>query len=363
MSARTWSWIASTLLAALPAVQAGCSQVVCGDGTIERDGVCLPADTQPGSATCGEGTELAGGTCVPTVTTVCDPDTTEEEVDQATGVTTCVGISTDICTRSLDCPAPTNGKLTLCGRIHDAETDQVVRAADATGALCNPAAPTADGPCSLKIQFFDALLFQMDPLGTTPLVPAMGFEVDDCGRYRARDLPMTSFGFIGASVDDGAGNPDLRVLTGAATADAISTPNRDFRLYTTRKTTEAAWSAAANLTGPNTFINQGVILMVFRHKAVPAPNVVVTLNNNPIPADDFYFSDPGVSRSTLDLTRTKTGPNGAALLINGASPSPYSGTGGEPAGCRWPSALSATIQNVVFVQLKDAESTGGGPCP
>jgi len=96
---------------------------------------------------------------------------------------------------------------------------------------------------------------------------------------------------------------------------------------------------------------------------VPAPNVVVTLNNNPIPADDYYFSDPGVSRSTLDLTRTKTGPNGAALLINGASPSPYSGTGGEPAGCRWPSALSATIQNVVFVQLKDAESTGGGPCP
>ena len=362
MSARTWSWIAPTLLAALPGLQAGCSQVVCGDGTIERAGTCVPADEQPGAAQCGLGTELGtGGKCVPTDPTFCDPDSTTAQIDPDTGVTTCYGNGGGGCAAELPCMPPTSGRLTLCGRLYDTETDQVIAAAGATGVPCNPAAPTADGPCSLKVQFFDALAFQMDPVNATPLVPA-SLLVDDCGRYQVRDLPGTSFGFIGAGVDDGMGVADSHILTGVATAEALAAPARGFRLYATRKTTDTSWTTAATLGSPR-FAAQGVLAMVFHHRGAPVAGVVARRGGNVIPADDYYFTDATASRTALDKTKIMTGDNGTALVINSSAPTAHDGQGGEPAGCKWPATLAATIPGVVFVQVKDAESTGGGPCP
>lgn len=366
MAARTSSRLATVLLAVLPISQLGqlgCSQLVCGDGTVERDGACRPADEQPGSATCGLGTQLGpGGTCVPTDPTVCDPDTTEEQLDPDTGVITCVGTTTDPCTPELPCPTPATGKLTLCGRLYDTETDEAIRAAGATGVACNPAAPTADGPCSLKLQFYDALLFQQAPT-TTPPLPAASVTVDDCGRYVARDVATTSFGFVGAAVDDAQGVADTHLLTGVATGDAMAVPARGFRAYATRRTTNMLWSTPANLGGSNTFASLGVLVMIFRHGLEPVAGVTIQQNGNPVPATDYYFSDAGRARTTLDLARTTTGPNGTGLFLDAPAPVPFTGTGGEPAGCRWPTALAATIPGVVFVQDKVAEATGGGPCP
>jgi hypothetical protein len=363
MVARPWSWIAPALLAALPAAQLGCSQVVCGDGTVERDGTCQPADEQPGSATCGLGTELSpGGTCVPSDPTVCDPLTTEEQVDPDTGVTTCVGTTSDPCTPELQCPTPAANKLTLCGRLFDTETDEPIRAVGATGVACDPAAPTADGPCSLKLQFFDALLFQQSPT-TTPPLAAASVTVDDCGRYVARDVTATSFGFVGAATDDASGVADTRLLTGVATADNLAVPARNFRVYATRKTTDLLWTPPAMLGGTDTFASLGVLVMIFRHAGVPVAGVTIQQNGSAVPASDYYFTDAGKARTLLDRTRDVTGANGTGLFINANAPVPFTGTGAEPAGCRWPTALAATIPGVVFVQLKDAESTGGGPCP
>ena len=116
--------------------------------------------------------------------------------------------------------------------------------------------------------------------------------------------------------------------------------------------------------GANPFANQGVLAMVFRHAGVPVAGVTVRQNGNVIPNDDYYFSDAGKTRATIDPPRTMTGPNGTALVLHSSSPVPHTGTGSEPAGCRWPTALAATIPGVVFVQLKDAELVGGGgPCP
>lgn len=361
MSARTWSLFAPPLLAALTLPLAGCGQLVCGDGTVERNETCVPADEQPGAAQCGMGTELGpGGKCVPSEPTFCDPDTTMEVEDPETGVITCVGTGGG-CTAELPCLAPSPNRLTLCGRIYDTETDQVVAAPGATGIPCNPAAPTADGPCSLKVQFYDAIGFQMDPTGATPLVPE-SLLVDDCGRYQVNNLPLTSFGFLGAAVDEAPGQPDTRLLTGVATAQAQAMPARRFPLFTTRKTTEAPWTTAANPAG-GPFRTQGVLAIIFRHAGVPVPGVVARRNGNVIPADDFYFSDTGVARTTVAPAQAMTGPNGTALVINSSSPAPHDGVGGEPPGCRWPSVLAATVPGVVFVQVKEAEALGGGLCP
>jgi hypothetical protein len=51
------------------------------------------------------------------------------------------------------------------------------------------------------------------------------------------------------------------------------------------------------------------------------------------------------------------------LIINSPEVHNHSGMGGEPGTCRWPSSLAATIPNVVFVQLKIAETSGGAECP
>lgn len=363
--ARTWSWIASTLFAALPVVAAGCQQVVCGEGTAEEDGACVPADEDSDPTQCGPGTELGqGGVCVPSEPTVCDPDTTVPVVDEATGVVTCVGIGGDSCSPELQCPAPSAGKLTLCGRLVDTETGQVIEAPDATGAECDPEAPTASGPCSLRVRFYDALVFQMDPQGATPLAGEV--MVDDCGRYRATDVSATSFGFVGAAVDDANNNgaADVHLLTGVATADAMAVPARGFSLYVTRKTTEALWDASGSPPGDG-FAEEGVLAMIFRHRGQPVAGVRARRGTPPnvIPADDFYFSDPGTTLTTVAPAQDTTGANGTVLVVNSGAPATHDGVGAEPAGCRWPAALAATIPGVVFVQLKDAEANAGGPCP
>ncbi len=361
MSARTWSQFAPPLLAALSWLPVGCSQVVCGTGTVERGETCVPADEQPGAAQCGMGTELGpGGKCVPSEPTFCDPETTMEVEDPETGVVTCVGTGGG-CATELPCQPPDANRLTMCGRIFDTESDQVLTVPGATGTPCNPAAPSATGPCSLKVQFYDAIGFQMDPVGATPLQPE-SLLVDDCGRYRAVNLPLTSFGFVGVATDDATGLPDDRLLTGVATAQAEAMPARRFPLFTTRKTTEAPWTTAANPAG-GPFRTQGVLAIIFRKAGLPVPGVVARRNGNVIPADDFYFSDPGVARTTVAPAQAMTGPNGTALIINSSSPAPHDGIGGEPPGCRWPSTLAATVPGVVFVQVKEAESVGGGPCP
>lgn len=365
MSARTsttFATVAPLVAAALGWGQAGCSQVVCGEGTIERDNSCVPADEHTDDAQCGAGTELGpGGSCVPTDPTVCDPDTTMPVTDPVTGVTTCFGISGDSCAAELPCMAPSADHLTLCGRIYDTETDQVIAAPDATGAPCNPGAPTATGPCSLKVQFYDALAFQMNPTGATPLSPE-SLVVDDCGRYAVKNLPATGFGFVGGAVDDAMGVTDTRVLTGVATEDALAKPARGFRLYATRKTTDTAWTSSAGLAGES-YATRGVLAMVFRHRGLPVAGVAARRGGNVIPADDNYFDDPAPGRAHVLPTLTMTGANGTALVINSDQLANHDGTGAEPSGCRWPARLAATIRGVVFVQIKDAESTSGGPCP
>src|SRR5262245_61247392 len=120
------SALAAAFAGALAAGSIGCNAIDCGVGTIEQNGECVPADQDPDPAMCADGTVLGpGGTCIPEQEVRCDPDTTEEHEDMTTGVITCVGIGgsgTD-CNIELPCPQPTAGKITICGRLLDTETD------------------------------------------------------------------------------------------------------------------------------------------------------------------------------------------------------------------------------------------------
>ena len=165
------TYLGLTLVAAAASlVNVSCSQVECGQGTVERDGTCFPADTATNPAGCGGAGPFAtvlglDGKCEAAVPTVCDVDTTREEVDDVTGVTTCIGTGGG-CPSEIDCPAPMANKATLCGRVYDSETDMPIPEAALTPEMrCDPAAPTNDGPCSLRLRFFDALDFALNPTG------------------------------------------------------------------------------------------------------------------------------------------------------------------------------------------------------
>lgn len=362
-----WMPILTSALAVTAAgvVGLGCDAVSCGDGTIERAGACVPADEQVGNAQCGPGTVLgADGKCEPEEVVVCDPDTTMEETDPETGVVTCVGTGTQTgCNRPIACPAPAAGRITICGQLYDAETDQPIVAAGATGAMCT-GAPTADGPCSLRVRFFDAVEFSMNPATAVERIPAGGLVVDDCGRYRGSDLPMATFSFMGVAVDDAVGTTARHRLTGVAIGNDDALPARDFRAYATRITTDQAWSTSAGLSGAS-FATRGVYAAVFRYRDMPVSGVTATRTGGTLPSDDYYFSDTNAMRTTVDPARATTGNNGTVLITDsvGAGVTDHAGMGAEPSGCQWPTNLAAAIPTVVFMQLKPAEQTAGVACP
>ena len=358
----------SLAAAAAGLVNVSCSQIECGQGTIERDGVCQPTDgTTPGM--CGGDGPFAtvlglDGLCETEVPTVCDETTTREEVDDQTGVTTCIGI-TGGCGSEIECNAPDANKATLCGRIWDSEVDTPIAAAMTTPeVMCNSAAPTTDGPCSLRLRFFDALDFAMNPTGAMPIVPEGGVYTDGCNRYRGHNMTRATFGFMGIAVDDAPGITPVTPhrLTGVATSNAFASPGREFRAYVTRVSTDMAWSTSSGIGGM-TFSQRGVLAIIFHYKGVPRNNVQIRRNNMLIPTDDFYFSDSGIGRTTVVAAQAMTGANGTGLVINSNTPIAHDGVGNEPSGCIWPSNLAASIPGVVFMQIKEAETAAGAACP
>jgi hypothetical protein len=264
------------------------------------------------------------------------------------------------CNVELPCPAPNAGRMTVCGRLWDVETEDVVAATAPIGAACSGI--TSDGPCSLSVRFFDALDYASNPQGAVP-VPAESVVVDDCGRYRATNLPNPTFGFLAVVTDDASGEPDDHAPTGIALATAQGQPARGLRAYATRRATDAAWTASTGLTGMS-FATRGVLVAVFAHGTTPIAGVQIRASTTPVAAaSTFTFSDTGATRALAVAQPEVTGANGSVLVIDQPTPVPFDGAGGEPATCQWPSSLAAAIPGSVFVQHKLAETPGGAPCP
>ena len=349
----------------LAAGASGCKSVDCGPGTIERNGTCDPADIATGSATCGEGTILVGDRCEPELPpTTCDPSTTAEMPDPNNpGVTICVGTGGGGCTGTFACPTPTSGKQTICGQIYDITDNKPFQGA-ATGALCTGSETT--GPCALKIGSYDALLFGMNPSDPNAVLPNGGVEIDDCGRYRVKNItPPTAF--IGLGFDDKnatmVGDPaGITNTTGVATLASPDTATNGLEAWIAPKATTDMWTASG---GPP--VSAGIYVGIFRaHKCdatglctgdkfANQPGVTMYLGTQPLTNDDYYFTAAETGHTTIDAAATVTGANGTGLLKNASvgNLTNYTGNGGitDTTNCRWESKAAASLPNIVFFQV------------
>ena len=355
------------LLALLMALAAGCKTVDCGDGTTERNGICVPASETVGTAKCGPFTELHGDMCIPMFPpTTCDPSTTAADTDIGTGVTTCIGTGAGGCAAKLPCPTPTDGKQTICGQIYDFETGQAFAQAGATGAQCTPGAAT--GPCSLGIRAFDAVAFAMNPGATLPLTTDPVY-IDDCGRYKVPEVAQPAGPFIALAIDDAAaanaGPAGTTNAVGVATPKAPNFATKDFEGFIVRGAVAGAWggpSLAAGIYAPvyrghrTGFDLATGVQFTFGPMSTPPPTMT-DMNR------DFYFAAGATTRTTLDGAANATGANGTALVSGANLAEIYSGRGGIPSTCIWDIHAGAAIPGVVFIQIFRPIDFPGMTCP
>jgi hypothetical protein len=346
------------LLALLLAFAASCKNVECGDGTTERDGVCVPAAVTVGTAICGPYTEPQGTLCVGKPPTKCDPASTEEQVDDE-GVTTCIGTGAAGCSAPLACPAPSNGTQTICGQIFDFETSEPFAEADATGVECEDG--VTSGPCALGIRAFDAVAFAQSN-GTAPPLATGPLYIDDCGRYRLSEIAQPGASpFIALGFDDRAGTPGPSGVTnavGIATGVGPNTATRDLDGFIVRGATVVAWAGTG---GPS--LAAGIFAPVYQSRrnprtlaagvtftfgAMTAPPTYPTMTNM---GRDSYFASGATTRMNLDPAANATGANGTALVSGATLAEVYSGGGGLPSTCLWDVHAGAAVSGVIFVQV------------
>lgn len=354
------------LLALLTALAAGCKNVDCGDGTTERNGICVPSSETVGTAQCGPFTELHGDRCVPIFPpTLCDPATTQPDVDEL-GVVTCIGTGGGGCAAKLPCPVGTAGRQTICGQLYDFENNQPYAAASPTGTKCIPGATS--GPCALGIKAYDAVAFAQ---GNTTALATGEIYIDDCGRYKVADIAQPAGPFIALAIDDAdptkPGPLGTTNAVGVATNKAPNTATKDFEAFIVKPSTTAAWGSSG---GPVFDMTHGIYAPVFRgHRAgtdqVSGVTVIISPMVNPPtfmgdPARDYYFAaDPRLTVSAINAT----GPNGTALLSGASLTEIYSGVGGGlPTECRWDIHGGASIGFVVFIQIFRPVNNGTATC-
>jgi hypothetical protein len=263
------------------------------------------------------------------------------------------------CSADIPCPSAVNGKVTLCGRLYDLETNQKLEAAAPTAQQCGSGG-ASDGPCELGVEVYDAINFAQNPGGAAPL-NHMAVYIDDCGRYKIEGITPPSSTFMGIGVDDASGGADNHKLTGVALPAAANQTINGFTTYSETNATDTSWSTQAS-QNPG-FAAEGVYVGIFLHAGAPVAGVTLKASGSTDPTNDFYFNDASNdTRTTLDGTLDATGQNGTGLMINIAGLAQMTGTGAETSGCIWPTDQGASIPGVVFVQQR-VEKMGSVDCP
>ncbi len=366
------------LLALVSLAASGCNQVKCDTGTVERNGKCEPADETTGAASCGPNTMLEGDKCVPTFPpTVCDPTTTSMDTG-SDGVVTCIGTGGGGCAGPFACPTPATGKQTICGQIYDFETNLPFADQMADGTMCMAGATS--GPCALGIQAYDAIAFGMNPATAQPLANG-GVEIDNCGRYRIKDVAQPSSPFIGLGFDDALaanqGPGGVTNTVGVALSKQADTAVKGMEAWIVKSSTTDMWAATG---GP--LLSGGIYVGIFRKQHGDPPTgdtctgsgcfdtvagVTFTKSGTTEPNNDYYFSASSLMHQMIDATATATGQSGTGLLTNASVNDSlvYSGTGGitDTTDCQWKTHAAASLPGIVFIQIYRPVNQIGKTCP
>lgn len=358
------SRLALAAIAVAFTMNANCNSTNCGSGTVDKGGVCTPADETVGTAMCGSGTMLEGDQCVASFPpTQCDPGTTMPMTDPTTGVVTCIGTGGGGCSAAFACPKPTTGKQTVCGQLFDFENNSKLQGANPTGAQCSGSA--ASGPCALQILPFDAVQFAANPTGTAPLASDPVY-IDDCGRYRIPNITLGPGPFIALGIDD-AGQPlgptGTTVTTGVALPNQPNAAVANEEAFILNETTVGEWAMTGSNTPP---LTSGIYVAVFREHAC-AQNDAMCTNNDPVATQGgvqftkmglvvpaAYFATEAV-HDHVDAAATATSINGTGLYTGAVvTDGPiYSGIGGitDTTNCKWESHPAAALPGIVFFQI------------
>ena len=252
------------------------------------------------------------------------------------------------CSTPLACPLPAAGKSCISGQLTSAETRAPLRAFFNQGSTCGAGA--IGGPCDLRVTPYDSLDFVQNPAAASPLAFTERI-VDGCGRFRINGLTPPAFGFVALVVDDADAAAENNFHAPSATPRALGANVRvdNVEVIAARNDSVAAWTQTAGAPfGASSFVDVGAVLVQFSAAGVPRAGVAVTLNGNPAANKDYYFSDAvPTERTTVDAALTATGPNGSALVVDSGLVS-FSGFGGEPPACTWPSANAATVPGVLY---------------
>jgi hypothetical protein len=255
------------------------------------------------------------------------------------------------CTESIACPAPGQGRASVCGLLLDVETDTRLRLGDCV--VCVPG-EAAEGPCALRLAAYDARQLHGNPTGATPL-SASATYVDTCGRFYVQGIPVAPNQLVAVTADTD-GDAYRRSATFFSLSPGARVQNAPLSI--TRASTDAAWTqSAGNPFGDTSVAAHGVLALRFRHGG-PAAGVTATINGDTATALYFGDTNPTV-RSTIAPAQTETGVNGGALVTEG-DVAVYSGTGGLPEDCAWRQRMGAVIPGVVVTADVRAEGAG---CP
>jgi len=356
-----------SLLAAM--TSSGCKMVECADGTIERDGKCMPGDGDSVISKCGPFTHLAGDQCIPDFPpTVCESGA-ESMLDPETGVTTCLGGGLPPCGTAITCSKPDGAtKQSFCGQISNFQDNTPISDPVGTpGELCNE--NSTSPACKLQVLAYDALVFADNP--TTPPL-AMG-EIDNCGRFRLKDVEVGGTGpFIGIGLDDatGLGGTGETVTVAVAVNKQGGVGVNNIEHWIVKPATVGMWVGSG---GPPFSMSAGIYAAVFRaHKPGSGvgmasdlqTGVTIQKNGADIPANDFYFSNTDTTRTTIGSGLTATGTNGTVLVTGGIPKEGlvYAARGGLGAGCEWDPHAGASLPGIVFIQIFRKKDVFGQTC-
>lgn len=223
------------------------------------------------------------------------------------------------------CPPPAPGRVSVCGRVLDVATDELV-----------------DG--EVIVRFYDALAFAGNP-ATPPLAATV--TLDECNRFVATDVPVPSLGVVAVVVDDPADGEDRLAPTAIAIGPVSSLQifNRTQAPALTHER-DAQWSADAGLEG-ETFVERGAVLLVLTRDRDPITGASVD--------DAHYFADLDGRRTTIDPELTATGPSGSAIWT-GSVLAPGKGW---PADC--PPSNARRTPGALFVSRIDCDLSRRGP--